>query len=228
MASMYHALFVFLNQLRRTESRRPNAKLRSIPSSFPTKITWLTMKIYELFTDILTKHSVLNYPQAHCCIATVPSLVTPVRRPNYFSARLYTITTDNGFLPCLDSDEQPKCNLIVTYISLLPWSDRRVIKKLHHKTKGGPDYIPQSFFLNFCDKLCYLLSQFFTISFEHSILPPAWLTVFITPLFRRGKSVDANNYHPTALTCTMCKLMEAFIEDQMVQFLVDKGLINKH
>jgi hypothetical protein len=58
----------------------------------------------------------------------------------------------------------------------------------------------------------------------------AWLTAFVTPLFKKGKSVSANNYGPIglALRCTMCKLSEAIIKDQMVQFLIDKGLINKH
>jgi hypothetical protein len=91
---------------------------------------------------------------------------------------------------------------------------------LRLKTKGGPDTIPPSFFINCSDERCYLLSQFFTICFEHSIIPPVWLTAFITPLFKKGKPVDANNCRPIALTCTMCKLMESIIKDQLVQFLV--------
>jgi hypothetical protein len=135
-------------------------------------------------------------------------------------------TTDNGVLPCLDSIVRPKSNL--SHICFTPASVRRAIKKLRLKTKGGPDTIPPSFFINCCEELCYPLSQFFTICFQHSIIPPVWLTAFITPLFKKGKPVDASNYRPIALTCTMCKLMESIIKDQLVQFLVEKGLISKH
>jgi hypothetical protein len=65
---------------------------------------------------------------------------------------------------------------------------------------------------------CYLLSLLFTLSFEN-ILPDVWLISFVTPIFKESNSADANNYRPMALTATVCK--------QMVQFLVDKGRINK-
>ena len=138
----------------------------------------------------------------------------------------HNYTVDNGILPCSDNFKRTKSNLNHIYFTSV--SVRRVIKKLRHKTKGGPDGLPPSFFINCCDELCYPLSQFFTVCFECSVIPPVWLTAFITPLFKKGRSVDAANYRPIALTCTMCKLMESIIKDQMVQFLVDKGLINKH
>jgi hypothetical protein len=53
------------------------------------------------------------------------------------------------------------------------------------------------------------------------------LISFVTPIFKKGNPADANNYRPIALTATMCKLMESVIKEQMVQFLVDKGRINK-
>jgi hypothetical protein len=90
--SEYTTFFVLQNHLHRTEGQRSNANCSLlIPSSFPTKIIWLAMKIQELFTDMLTINSLLNISQAHCCVATAPSRVTPVRWSNYFSARLYKI-----------------------------------------------------------------------------------------------------------------------------------------
>jgi hypothetical protein len=59
-------------------------------------------------------------------------------------------------------------------------------------------------------------------------LPEVWLKSFITPIFKKGNPCDANNYWPISLTATLCKLMEAIIKDQLVRYLVDKGLINKH
>jgi hypothetical protein len=76
--------------------------------------------------------------------------------------------------------------------------------------------------------LCYPLSLFFSFSFENSILPPVWLTSYITPIFKKGNPADVNNYRPIALTATMCKLIESVIKDQMARFLLDNGLISKH
>jgi hypothetical protein len=137
-------------------------------------------------------------------------------------------TADNGNLPCLDSSKRPTSNLTRVYFSSA--MVRRSIKRLRHKTKGGPDDLPPSFFIICCDELCFSLSQLFTLCLEQSVIPPVWLTALITPLFKKGKTIDANNYRPIALTCTMCKLMESSIKDQIVDFLVRKKLItnNQH
>jgi hypothetical protein len=132
---------------------------------------------------------------------------------------------DNGVLP-VDSSIRRSHNKL-NYIHFTPTLVRRAIKKLKHKTRGGPDGIPPSFFINCCEELCYPLSALFTLTFNNGILPPAWLMSYITPIFKKGNSADANNYRPIALTATMCKIMESIVKDQLVSFLVDKGLLSK-
>jgi len=41
-------------------------------------------------------------------------------------------------------------------------------------------------------------------------------------------SRDPDNYRPIALTATMCKLMENLIKDQLLGFLLRKGIINRN
>jgi len=48
------------------------------------------------------------------------------------------------------------------------------------------------------------------------------------PLFKKGSRYDPANYRPIALTATMCKLMESVIKDQLLGFLLLKGIINKN
>jgi hypothetical protein len=135
-------------------------------------------------------------------------------------------TVDNNVLPDVSNFQRSQQKL--SYIHFSPTLVRRAIKKLKHKTKGGPDGIPPSFFINCCEELCYPLSVLFTLSFDCGILPSAWLTSFTTPIFKKGNSADPNNYRPIALTATMCKIMESIMKDQIVSFLVEKGLISKH
>jgi Reverse transcriptase (RNA-dependent DNA polymerase) len=68
----------------------------------------------------------------------------------------------------------------------------------------------------------------FTLSFEHSIVPNVWLKLYITPIFKKCNPCDPTNYRPISLTATICKLIETIIKDQLVQYLVNKGHINKH
>jgi hypothetical protein len=133
-------------------------------------------------------------------------------------------SVDNGYLPSMEKRTLSEFSRVYFTPSLV----RRVIKKLKIRTKGGPDEIPPIFFKNCCDELSYPLALFFAFCFENSILPAVWLKSFITPIFKKGSSSDPNNYRPISLTCTMCKIMECIIKDQLVQYLTYKGLISKH
>jgi hypothetical protein len=53
------------------------------------------------------------------------------------------------------------------------------------------------------EELCYPLARLFTFCFENSTLPEVWLKSFITPVFKKGNSYDANNYRPISLTATL-------------------------
>jgi hypothetical protein len=65
------------------------------------------------------------------------------------------------------------------------------------KTTGGPDGMPPKFFINYIDELSYPLSLLFTFSFEHGIQPAAWLTSFISPIFKKGNpAYDNYSYRP--------------------------------
>jgi len=46
----------------------------------------------------------------------------------------------------------------------------------------------------------------------------------VTPMFKKGKSIDASNYRPTSLTSFCCKLMESIIKDDILAHLLSKGL----
>jgi hypothetical protein len=105
---------------------------------------------------------------------------------------------DNGVLP-VDSSIRRSHNK-PNYIHFTPTLERRAIKKLKHKTRGGPDGIPPSFFINCCEELCYPLSALFTITFNNGILPPspAWLKSCINK--KLSKSLDG----PPFASSTKC------------------------
>jgi hypothetical protein len=62
---------------------------------------------------------------------------------------------------------------------------------------------------------------------ENNYIPPVWLQAYLTPIFKKGNPTDPHNYRPIALTCTICKIMETIIKDQMLDYLLSKKLISK-
>ena len=133
---------------------------------------------------------------------------------------------DNNITPPVDYYTNARTESILFSETLV----RRAIQRMKANSKGGPDGIPPIFFKRLSNFLCLPLANLFTSCFAAGYLPPVWKQAYITPIFKKGARTDSNNYRPVALTCTMCKLMESVIKDQLVQYLSYNNLIspNQH
>ena len=69
------------------------------------------------------------------------------------------------------------------------------------------------------------LSNIFNRSLEESVVPTEWKDAGVTPLFKKGKKSDVQNYRPVSLTCLVCKLLESIIKDVIMAHLVRYELI---
>jgi hypothetical protein len=132
---------------------------------------------------------------------------------------------DNGSMPSTRRDTPSHCLNNVLFSTNLVM---RAIKKLNKHKKGGPDGIPPIFIKTCSSQLVLPLTRLFQTSFDNAYLPPDWLRAYVCPIFKKGLASDANNYRPIALTCIICKLMESVVKDQLLTFLLEHGLINKH
>ena len=80
---------------------------------------------------------------------------------------------------------------------------------------------------------CYLnlkylarpLSILFSASLEFGVVPIDWKDAGITPLFKKGKKSDSQNYRPISLTCLVCKIMESIIKHGILNHLNQFSLI---
>jgi len=132
---------------------------------------------------------------------------------------------DNGSMPSTTRDVPSHCLDKVLFSTNLV---NRAIKKLNKHKKGGPDGIPPLFIKTCSSQLALPLTRLFQTSFDNAYLPPDWLRAYMCPIFKKGLASDPSNYRPIALTCIICKLMESVVKDQLLSFLLDHGLINKH
>ncbi|BHF84487.1 hypothetical protein SprV_0902763800 [Sparganum proliferum] len=72
--------------------------------------------------------------------------------------------------------------------------------RLKESKSPGPHEIPAKILKDFAGELSKPLSMLFHTSFETGCLPPDWKSAWITPLYKGGSRVSANNYRPVSLT----------------------------
>nr|VZI19906.1 unnamed protein product [Spirometra erinaceieuropaei] len=94
--------------------------------------------------------------------------------------------------------------------------------RLKESKSPGPDEILKEL----AGELSKPLSMLFHTSFETGYLPPDWKSAWITPLYKGGTRVSANNYRPVSLTSICCKIMEKIIKQQLMQFLEQNHLLS--
>lgn len=133
---------------------------------------------------------------------------------------------DNGNLPGVSGINIPTTTIkSVIFTSTIVL---RAIKKLKINSSGGPDGIPPIFYKRCSAVIAYPLSILFNLSFNSSLLPAVWLRAYVTPIYKKGDKTDPNNYRPISLTCTMCKLMESVIKQQLMSYLLENNIITTH
>ena len=133
--------------------------------------------------------------------------------------------TDNNVLPPF----QPRVceNEKLDDIHFSPGTLVKISKKLKPKLTSGPDgYSP--FFLKqiisaIAAPLCMVYQSFMSVG----IIPSAWKSAIIVPIFKKGPSSDPSNYRPISLTSVFSKLMERCMVIEMLSYLLSRNLISK-
>ena len=133
--------------------------------------------------------------------------IDPIRKTELLQSVFSSAyTQDNGYIPPLDTSTADHTKL--SSIIFTPTLVKRVISRINGKAKGGPDDIPPVLFKHCSNQLASPLAFIFNKCMENNYIPPVWLRAYITPIYKKGITTDPQNYRPTALTCTMCKIME--------------------
>ena len=101
------------------------------------------------------------------------------------------------------------------------------LSKLKTNSAGGPDGIPPSFLKNALSHISAPLAFLFQLMFDSTFVPNIWLKAHVTPIFKKGDSSSTSNYRPISLTCSLCKVMETIIKDQIVSYMSANGLLSK-
>ena len=68
------------------------------------------------------------------------------------------------------------------------------------------------------------LTEIFTTSINTGIFPTEWKIARVTPIFKKGKKNDLNNYRPISVIPTVAKILEKIVYEQLFSYFNDNLL----
>ena len=69
------------------------------------------------------------------------------------------------------------------------------------------------------ESLLFVIHALFKQIFDSESIPDIWKTSIIVPVYKKGDKTYPFNYRPISLTCTLCRILERVIAQNLVDFL---------
>ena len=105
---------------------------------------------------------------------------------------------------------------------------KKELLSLNINKSSGPDKINPRILIELAEYIAGPIAFLFNMTVNHGILPRDWKRAFVTPIYKKGSRIHAENYRPISLTCILCKIMEKFVREKvMTHLLENKQLTNK-
>ena len=91
--------------------------------------------------------------------------------------------------------------------------------KLNKGKAQGPDEVPPRVLLELSKEMSIPFSILFNKSLETGKMPTDWKDADVVDIFKKGTKSIPGNYRPVSLTCVVCKSLESFIRDVIVDHM---------
>ena len=108
-----------------------------------------------------------------------------------------------------------------------PKETEDVIKTLSLGKALGPNSIPTKLKKQFSKAISMPLDKLSNLSLENGIFPDSFKLASVIPIFKKGNSLECNNYRPISLTSSICKVMEKLIYQHFSMFLESNEIFYK-
>ena len=104
---------------------------------------------------------------------------------------------------------------------------RLEILRLNVNKSCGPDNVHPKMLIELVDILAGPLSLLLNKTIEEGDIPADWKLAWVSPVYKKGSKNKAENYRPISLTSIVCKLMETFVKNAIMEHLVIENLLSK-
>jgi hypothetical protein len=162
----------------------------------------------------------LDVDKANNFFSTIgPKIQEEVNLDNEGKFRVYLphyFDQGTGTQPCLNHFEKISEKAVVEYINSIPID------------KSISDCVPLKIIRQILPGIIEPFTHIINLSISTGIMPDVCKIAIVTPIHKEGDITDPGNYRPISILPILGKTIEYFVNDQLTQYLDDKGLICKH
>lgn len=138
----------------------------------------------------------------------------------YFSS---VFGQDNGIIE--NGEKLTNATFDITHIE--NYEIEKILLQMPNKVSNTPDNVPSIIFKQCATSLAYPLRILYQRSLDFGVIPEAWKSADVIPIYKKGSKKDPKNYRPISLTSNFCKVFEKFVKYKMTAYLVQYNLISK-
>ena len=140
----------------------------------------------------------------------------------------------NGFFTSVFTTEDldnlpsptPLCYSKIGSLTITEEMFKKQLSKTKQNGAPGPDIITTKVLNELKDIISEPLCIIFNKSLATGDIPEDWRTAHVTPVFKKGSRLHAENYRPISLTSIVCKILESMITREIVSYLSSNKLLN--
>lgn len=103
---------------------------------------------------------------------------------------------------------------------------RSEILSLNVNKSCGPDEVHPLLLIELVDSISKPITLLMNKTLQYGHLPQDWKWAFVSPIYKKGARNRAENYWPISLTSVVCKLMETFVKDVVLNHLLINNLLS--
>ena len=100
------------------------------------------------------------------------------------------------------------------------------LKDVNERKAAGLDKIPYKLLKIAAVIVAPSLTQIFNKIISTGIFPTDWKLAKVTPIFKKGKKDEMNNYRPISVISVVAKIFEKLIFEQLYEYLNNNNLIS--
>ena len=103
-----------------------------------------------------------------------------------------------------------------------------VLKKLstlHQHKATGLDTIPSRFLRDSATTITPAITHIINLSIQHGQVPVDFKLARVTPIHKKGSTLEPGNYRPVSILSSISKVMERLVYEQVEKYLATKNLI---
>lgn len=109
-----------------------------------------------------------------------------------------------------------------SFKKIMPTDVFNVLHDLKLKRSAGPDHLEAKFILMFP------LADLFNLSLTTCTVPQIWKAARVISLFKGGDQSNVNNYCPISIICSVAKIFEKLICNQLTEYINNYNILATH